>query len=282
MARYFILMRTILVVAAVLLWVGVGRSSSPSSSDQNLLANANFVASGRSMPTGWSVRSLPGCGFRYAVRKDGAVGEFEIINDEAVESSLQQSVHNLKPGWYLFTADIKTETVGSAGSPPELFVKSATLPIHNRAHTLGWNDDWQKLHLTFSAGSRISDVVVGFGLGTWGRPNTGKLLIRNPTLIPTTPEQFGRQSSDLEVEENPDLENLAESQYGVLYALRDEKPSDASTPPSPSVSAPASVPAPERRLSGRWTVVGVYAAFLVVAIFGWSAVSPKRSSRKSN
>ena len=190
MSRYFILMRTILVIAAILLWVGVGRPSSPSSSDQNLLANANFVASGRSMPTGWSVRSLPGCGFRYAVLKDGAVGEFEIINDEAVESSLQQSVHNLKPGWYLFTADIKTETVGSAGSPPELFVKSATLPIHNRAHTLGWNDDWQKLHLTFSAGSRISDVVVGFGLGTWGRPNTGKLLIRNPTLIPTTPEQF--------------------------------------------------------------------------------------------
>ncbi len=258
-------MRIIAIVGTMLFWVDVGSSNSANNSDQNLLVNTNFIAIGSAMPKDWSVRSLPGCGFRYAVRKEGDIGEFEIINDEPVESSLQQSVHNLKPGWYSFTADIKTETVGSAGAPPELFVKSANLPVQTRVHTLGWTDDWRKLHLSFSAGPRISEVIVGFGLGTWGKPNTGKLLIRNPSLIPTTTPEAGRQSSDLEVEENQDLEHFAESRFSELFAVREEQPS-----------------APDGRFGGRWSVVAVYAAFLIVAICGWSVVSPKRSRRQSN
>jgi len=249
------------ILAATLFWMTVAASAA----DNNLIVNGDFNSAGGGVPTGWSIHTLPGCGFRFEVhQRSGTPGEFELINEEPVESALQQSV-TLKPGWYLFTAEIKTESLGTAGSPPQLFARSATLPIQTMAHPLGWTDDWKTLHLTFRAGTKVPEVVVGFGLGNWGRPNTGRLLIRNPTLVSTGAPSSVIGSADLDVEENPDLEKIAETKFAQLYALREEK-----------------TIVPSNRLSARWTVVAVYSALVVIAFIGWLLISPKRIIPRMN
>ena len=256
---------TIFILAASMVWTIAEGSAEVSNSASNLIVNGNFTSASGGVPSGWAVHTLPGCGFRFELhQQSGAPGEFELINDEPVESTLQQLV-TLKPGWYLFTADIKTESVGTAGSPPQLFAKSATFPIQTMAHPLGWSDDWRTLRLTFRAGVKVPDVLIGFGLGNWGRPNTGRLLIRNPNLVATGAPSTVTEGADFDVEENPDLEQIAETKFAQLYALREEKTA-----------------APDNRFTARWTVVAVYAALFLVAFVGWSLISPKRMIRHTN
>lgn len=256
--------RTTFILGAILIWMSAAASVGANNSDINLVGNPNFTSAG-GVPLGWSIHTLPGCGFRFEVhQQSGAPGEFELINDEPVESALEQSV-TLKPGWYLFTVEIKTESLGTAGSPPQLFVKSATFPIQTMAHPLGWTEDWKKLRLTFRAGVKVPDVLIGFGLGNWGRPNTGRLLIRNPTLVATEGQAPVFGSPELDVEDNPDLEEIAETKFAMLNALREEKPI-----------------VPSNRFTARWTVVAVYAALLLVAFIGWSLVSPKHIIHYTN
>lgn len=255
--RGFRVVTTALVVAAILFWAGLGTSTALNGSDDNLLLNSDLRSGDGDVPTDWKVDALPGCGFRFILHKsNGAAGEFEIINDDPAESSLQQSVR-LKPGWYHFTAEIKVETLGSAGAAPELFVKSLTLPIQTRAHPMGWRNGWRTFHLFFKTGPRVRNVAVGCALGAWGSPNTGRMLFRKPTLVPTAEPQSFQESSD---RENHDLEQIADSRFGAAGAEK------------------AFLPA-EYPLGRRWTVAAVYAVFLIVAIFGWCAVSPRRAKR---
>ena len=244
-----------LMVAAILFWAGLGTSTALNRSDDNLLLNSDLKSGDSDVPTGWKVDALPGCGFRFILHKSsGATGEFEIINDEPAESSLQQSVR-LKPGWYHFTAEIKVETLGSAGAAPELFAKSETFPVQTRVHPMGWANGWRKFQLFFKTGPRVRDVAVGCALGSWGSPNTGRMLFRKPILVPSAEPQSFQESSD---RENRDLEEMADSRFGAAGAEEAFRPAE-----SPSGSG--------------WTVVAVYAGFLIVAIFGWCAVSPRRT-----
>jgi hypothetical protein len=250
------------IAAAVLLCTGAWASTTPGSGDGNLLTNSDFKSNDGALPAGWKVETLPACGFRFLVHQHSdAAAEFEMINDEPIEATLEQSVH-LKPGWYSFTAELKMESIGTSGMPPELFVKAETLPIQSRVHEVGWSDDWRKLHVTFRTGSMVPDVFVGISLGWWGGPNTGRVLIRNPLLVPAphaVATEAKNESADLEVAQDPDLENIADVRYGKLYKEQ-------------ATFSPTSHP-----LSRPWTVVAAYAALLILAFFGWRAVSPIRA-----
>src|SRR5580698_455529 len=95
----------IIMLAATMMLFARGSASS-ASNDGNLIVDSELNSVAGRMPQGWSVSTIPECGFRYEVRPDAdGMSAFEIINDAPVESVLQQSVH-LEPGWYSFTADI--------------------------------------------------------------------------------------------------------------------------------------------------------------------------------
>ena len=84
-------------------------------------------------------------------------------------------------------------------------------------------------------------------------------------LVATGAPSTVTEGADLDVEENPDLEQIAETKFAQLYALREEKTA-----------------APDNRFTARWTVVAVYAALFLVAFVGWSLISPKRMIRHTN
>jgi hypothetical protein len=259
MMTVLLLLMAILLPTAVTASAAEGIPPAAKLGTENLIANTDLTSDDGMVPTGWQVRTIPNCGRRSALRQDAnGVNDFEIINDDPVETTLQQLVH-LKPGWYYFSAEIKIEMLGSAGSPPELFVKASDLPLENKVHPLDWSTDWQNYHLLFNAGTMVPDFVVGCSLGGWGSPNTGHLLFRKPVLVSVGDPDALRKRSGLEVEGGYDLEGLAEKRYVRLSAQGTE----------------ASRGARNSMWSKRWTIVALNAGLLLVALLGWRTVGPR-------
>ena len=226
----------------------------------NLIVNSDLISNNGQVPYGWQVRTIPNCGRRSMLRQDAdGINDFEIINDDPVETTLQQLVH-LKPGWYYFSGEIKIEMLGTAGSPPELFVKASDFPLESKVHPLNWSSDWQKYHVLFKAGPMVPDFMVGCSLGGWGTPNTGHLLFRKPMLVSVNDPEALKKRSDLEVEGGYDLEGVAEKRYVRLTAQGTE----AARGSRNSV------------WSKRWTIVALNIGLILVAILGWRAVAPPR------
>jgi hypothetical protein len=227
---------------------------------ENLVINSDLTSNNGQIPNGWEVRTIPNCGRRSMLQQDAeGANDFEIINDDPVETTLQQLVH-LKPGWYYFSAEIKIEVLGSAGAPPELFVKASDFPLESKVHPLDWSPEWQKYHVLFNAGPMVPDFMVGYSLGGWGSPNTGRVLFRKPVLVTVTDPEALKKRSGLEVEGGYDLEGVAEKRYVRLTAQGTE----AARGSKNSV------------WSKRWTIVALNAGLILVAILGWRAVAPPR------
>jgi hypothetical protein len=246
-----------IIFAAILFSFAPELSHAMANDAANLITNSDLKAHNGAVPTNWKTESLPPCGARLILHSNhGASDEFEIANDRQVESQLEQNV-DLKPGWYRFTADIKVETLGSEGAPPELFARVRSLPVQTRTHPLGWSDGWRNYGLNFKVGAREHAIAVGFALGDWGSPNTGRIFFRNPKLVPTTKPHSLEEASDLETY---DLDHLTESRFG---------------PGAEEAYLPA------QYLSGaRWTVALAYLGLLMVAVFGWWAISPGQAKRQ--
>jgi hypothetical protein len=227
---------------------------------ENLVVNSDLTSNNGQIPNGWEVRTIPNCGRRSTLQQDAdGANDFEIINDDPVETTLQQLVH-LKPGWYYFSAEIKIEVLGSAGAPPELFVKASDFPLESKVHPLDWSPEWQKYHVLFNAGAMVPDFVVGYSLGGWGSPNTGRVLFRKPVLVTVTDPEALKKRSGLEVEGGYDLEGVAEKRYVRLTAQGTE----AARGSKNSV------------WSKRWTIFVLNGGLILVAILGWRAVAPPR------
>jgi len=251
------------LVAAILLMGGLGTSKASDPSDTNLLINSDLKSEGSRIPFGWKAHTVPNCGFQFSVHQHAdSPNEFEIINSEPVETTFQQVVH-LKPGWYNFTAEIKIESLGSEGSPPELFVKASNFPVESKVHPLEWTNEWKKYHLLFKAGPTVPDFGVGCSLGGWGSPNSGRILFRNPSLVFTLDPESIRKKAGLEVESGYDIEGIAARRYVQLSA----KGTQVSRGSKKSV------------LGKRWSIIALIAGLLMVAILGWRAVSPKDRRR---
>jgi hypothetical protein len=244
---------SVIVMVAVLLWCTcLGSSFAATGNGNNLLLNSEFKSAGGAVPEHWKVEVLPPCGSSYAVHQANGASEFELINDKDVESAFAQTL-TLEPGWYQFNMEVQTEVLGSEGAAPELFAKAVALPVQTRTHPMGWKAGWHEYQLTFKVGPSVREVSVGVSLGTWGSPNTGKVLVRNPIL--TAAEEPHALKGDLNDFEKYDLQRLADKRFN--------------SPGAKEAFAPAKYP------PGRfWTVAAVYLGFLMLTIFGWWAVSP--------
>ena len=118
-----------------------------------------------------------------------------------------------------------------------------TLPVQTRTHAMGFKGGWHKYQMSFKTGTAVREVGVGFALGTWGSPNTGRILLRNP-LAPAAQPSTAQEISELK---KYDLQRLADDRFGPPQAK------DAFSPP-------------KYPLGRQWTVGAVYLVFLMVAI----------------
>ncbi len=247
----------IAIVFALLVGVAEQSPAAQDASPKNLFVNGALKSDNGSLPTGWQFGALPPCGSSVIAHKtensDPEPGEVEIINDSPAESTFAQPL-TLKPGWYQFTAEINVESLGSGGASPELFAKSLALPVTTRTHPMGFRTGWRKYQLTFKTGPSIPAVIVGCALGAWGSPNTGRILMRNPVLVTAEPPKAGEEFEDVE---KYDLQKVADSRF-------------------PSAEAKEAFLPPKYPHGRVWTVAAIYGGFLLVAIFGWWGLSPRR------
>ena len=246
------------IVAAVVGPISIAMAAAPDAGGENLLLNSEFKSDGSGLPANWKVNVIPPCGFSYQLHQSGnAPGEFEFISEQPTESTLVQTVM-LKPGWYELTAEIKVEALGSEGSSPELFAKAIALPVQTRTHPMGWKTDWHQYQLFFKVGPSVDEVAVGCALGGWGSPNTGRILMRNPVLVPTEHPQGVPGVADVD---KFDLQAMADARFG--------------SPQAKEAFNPLKYPV------GRgWTVIAVYLGFVTMVLFGWWATSLKSRIRR--
>jgi hypothetical protein len=212
------------------------------SDDGNLFINGD-LKSGDPMPTGWQEFAVPGCGSRFVLHRDqGTGGELEIIADEPGETWLEQIV-SLKGGWYYFSAEVQTKSLGSDGAGPQLFVSDSAMKVQGAA--MGWTTGWHRIGMYFKAGAEKRKIVLGCGLGVWGHPNTGRLSFRQLSLVRVEgPKGEGYDLEQITASKNPKYSRGGSHELQLKYPV-----------------------------GSNWSLAAAYLGFFLIAAIGWRIFS---------
>ena len=112
--------------------------------------------------------------YQWTHPENGGPGQLEVDAIKANDARWMQSL-TLSPGWYRFSAEIRTQKVGTeaTGATISIMEDGAMSPdIRGTA-------DWQSVHLYLLVGKAGADVEVALRVGGFGSLNTGKAFFRN-------------------------------------------------------------------------------------------------------
>jgi hypothetical protein len=126
----------------------------------------------------------------------GAPANLEILSVEANDARWEQNVR-LAPGWYYFTAELRTEDVGSSGTGGCLSLIDHGVFL---SHELSGTTDWQKVGFYLKADEKNDTADLACRLGGFGALNGGRLFCRRFNLSKITgPPADGNPRYDLAV-----------------------------------------------------------------------------------
>ena len=143
----------------------------------NLLLNPGLSAGSGTSPQNWVHES-------YTVTPDDVTFEWlsdqqppelEVWNYQPADSRWRQTIH-LKPGWYHFTADVRTENVGEVDSGANLSIMESWIGSRDVRGTSYWEPIGFYVQVP-----QETDVVVALRLGFYSSENTGRVYFRNPS-----------------------------------------------------------------------------------------------------
>jgi hypothetical protein len=146
----------------------------------NLLANSDLTLGSGDSPQSWRTDSLtmpPGY-VTFEWLKDQQPPELEIWNYEPWDSRWSQSLH-LKPGWYHFTASVRTENVGELDTGANISIMETWFASRNVRGTSYWEPIGFYLKVTYE-----TDVAFACRLGFYSSQNTGRAYFRNLSVTP--------------------------------------------------------------------------------------------------
>jgi hypothetical protein len=121
----------------------------------------------------------------------GSSGQLIIINQRPNDARWVQHLH-LTPGWYHFSADLRTRQVGSSNTGASL----SLLQYWITSQELHGTNDWQPVDFYLKVGKAGADVDLACRLGGYGSTNDGEVDCRHISALavappsPTTPHQF--------------------------------------------------------------------------------------------
>ena len=101
-------------------------------------------------------------------------GELEISNLKANDARWIQKIH-LAPGWYHFSASVRTEGVPSEANGGNLSIIEDGM-VSDQVHG---SSDWTPVGFYLKAGAAGADVVLGCRAGGFASLNTGKVFFRD-------------------------------------------------------------------------------------------------------
>lgn len=144
--------------------------------EDNLLLNGDLTKGTSNTPDHWRSEGwLTGSDVTTYSWNHGAGGsELEISSSKPNDSRWVQSLH-LGPGWYHFTALIRTEEVGQANTGATLSVLEDGII----SQQLYGTTNWQTVGFFLKVGLSDADVIMACRLGGYASLNTGRAFCRD-------------------------------------------------------------------------------------------------------
>jgi len=183
-------------------------------------------------------------------------GELEISNLKPNDSRWIQTIH-LSPGWYFFSADIRTQQIaaGTVGATLSILVGGIMAP------SVSGTTDWHRVGFYLKVGTPV-DVVLACRLGGYSSPNIGTAFCRDIRASQVDePPPSAKPKYDLDVERGVKAVGSSATNHGAIIFIG-----------MIFLSAIAFAAARMFTISGRLT-----------SMLRWGAPSPRASSlRKAN
>jgi hypothetical protein len=142
---------------------------------QNLLLNLDLSAGSGDSPQYWEhdANTQPPGDVTFDWLKDQQPAELEVWNYQPHDSRWMQTLH-LKPGWYHFTASVRTENVGEVNVGANISIMETWFMSRNVQGTSYWEPVGFYLQIPSE-----TDVVFACRLGFYSSENTGRADFRN-------------------------------------------------------------------------------------------------------
>lgn len=166
------------VLAAILL-MAIMSLPSRAAAQTNLLLNPDLTEGTGNSPANWQPQS-------FRAEKDSSYSaplewfpnhspaELEVQNAQSDDARWAQ-VLELQPGWYHFTGEVRTESVGLNDIGASLSILEAWVGSHDVRGTM----DWQPEGFYVQVGPDGARVTFACRLGTYSNMNTGTAFFRN-------------------------------------------------------------------------------------------------------
>jgi PA14 domain-containing protein len=143
---------------------------------ENILRNSNLTL-GKDAPDSWSTeawqRGTDFTTFNWT-HKAGAPGEVEISSLKPNDASWAQKLH-LTPGWYHFTASMRTEGVPTGNTGAYISILEDGIV----SDFLYGSNNWRELGFYLKVGEAGADVELACRVGGFASLNTGKAACRD-------------------------------------------------------------------------------------------------------
>jgi hypothetical protein len=171
--HFFSLLKFLLVVALI---VFAAQFAPPFAAAQtNLLCNPELSAGSGDSPQCWEhdPYTLPPGDVTFQWVKDQQPGELLIWNYQPADSRWKQTIH-LKPGWYHFTASVRTENVGELDTGANISIMESWI-LSRHVKGTGY---WEPIGFYLLV-PKETDVVLAARLGFYSSQNTGRAYFRS-------------------------------------------------------------------------------------------------------
>ncbi len=144
----------------------------------NLLLNPGLIAGSGDSPQYWEhdPYTLPPGDVTFEWPKDQQPPELDVWNYQPADSRWRQTVH-LKPGWYHFTASVRTENVGEVVTGANISIMESWIASRDVRGTSYWEPVGFYLQVP-----KETDVVLALRLGFYSGENTGRVFFRDPSV----------------------------------------------------------------------------------------------------
>jgi hypothetical protein len=170
------------------------RPASSSGKSGTVIINGDLTH-GLKSPDGWRTDFQDSTAASFDWRQVGGLGEISISNLKPQDSRWIQDIH-LIPGWYLFSASMRTAGIPKQSVGASLSILIGGIISPTSSGDTGWHRESFYLEV-----DQPADVQLACRLGGYGSPNTGKAFFRDIQVsrVDEPPADAG-QKFDLDVE----------------------------------------------------------------------------------
>src|SRR5689334_303395 len=146
----------------------------------NLACNADLSAGSGDSPQCWvhDPYTQPPGDVSFDWLKDQQPVEVEVWNYQPLDSRWTQAIH-LKPGWYHFSAEVRTENVGEVKVGANVSIMETWIMSRNVHGSSYWEPVGFYLQVP-----KETNVVMALRVGFYSSENTGRAFFRNPNVTP--------------------------------------------------------------------------------------------------